>query len=362
MRRVKELDSIRGLAALSILAYHLWFLNIALFGTAVDLFFVLSGYLITTIILDNQMTERFIVTFYIRRSLRIWPIYYLSLFALVALNPLLPTPGSLDGLPYYLTYTQKITSYWFGHEPAFIPAFRHTWTLAIEEQFYLIWPALIFVLGRRWLAPLSLSLILAALVARSVGFNPWILLTHSDGLALGGLLAGLLNDRDRVREHPAAWRLAFGLIAVGATGIALLGGPLFRAVGCPTATHASVKMLALNLVFFAMVGLIVVDAGRPWLGWLRDRRLAYLGQISYGLYLYHHIAYFLWDDFATHHGFAGAPWLDVAKLATTFGVAALSWQYIEQPILMLKDRFTYRASPTPVRVDMPELASLGTIK
>ena len=162
MRRVAELDSLRGLAALTIIVYHLWFMHVPQLSTAVDLFFVLSGFLITTIILDNEATEGFLVTFYVRRSLRIWPIYYLSLLALVLLNPFLPTPEPMDGLPYYLTYTQKLPLYWAGVEPPFSSAFEHTWTLAVEEQFYLLWPALVCLLGRRWLVPLGLALVASA--------------------------------------------------------------------------------------------------------------------------------------------------------------------------------------------------------
>ena len=103
----------------------------------VDLFFVLSGFLITSILLTHDMSHRFLVSFYARRALRIWPVYYLSLMVLVLWNPFLPVPASLDGLPYFATFTQNITYYWSNSAPAFIPAFRHTWSVAIEEQFYM---------------------------------------------------------------------------------------------------------------------------------------------------------------------------------------------------------------------------------
>jgi len=132
MQRVKKLDSIRGLASLAIVVYHLWLSNIGLLGAAVDLFFVLSGFLITSILLTHVMSHRFLVSFYARRALRIWPIYYLSLMILVLLNPFASAPGSLDGLPYFATFTQNITYYWSDSTPAFIPEFRHTWSAAIE--------------------------------------------------------------------------------------------------------------------------------------------------------------------------------------------------------------------------------------
>lgn len=99
MQRVKELDSMRGLAAIAIVVYHLWFIKITVLGAAVNLFFVLSGYLITSILLNNPPSERFLLSFYARRGLRIWPIYYLALAALVILNPYLANPGPLDACP-----------------------------------------------------------------------------------------------------------------------------------------------------------------------------------------------------------------------------------------------------------------------
>lgn len=189
MQRVKEFDSIRGLASLAIVVYHLWLSNIGLLGAAVDLFFVLSGFLITSILLTQVMSHRFLVSFYARRALRIWPAYYLSLMILVLLNPFASGPGSLDGLPYFATFTQNITYYWSDSTPAFIPAFRHTWSVAIEEQFYVFWPPLLWVVGRRGITLATMCLIAVAVTTRILQFNSWILITHCDGLALGALLA-----------------------------------------------------------------------------------------------------------------------------------------------------------------------------
>src|SRR5262249_12621797 len=134
------------------------------------LFFVLSGYLITNIILKYEESPHFIMSFYARRGLRIWPIYFLLLFVLVAVNCFLPHPYSLAGLPYYLTYTQNAPLYWGKPMPPFNPAFDHPWTLALEEQYYLLWPALVLCVGKRRLVWLCLALIAIAFVARS-GFS-----------------------------------------------------------------------------------------------------------------------------------------------------------------------------------------------
>ena len=121
MRRIPELDSIRGLAATTILLYHLVPATFHFGWAGVDCFFVLSSYLITSILLEYRKGPGFFVNFYARRSLRIWPIYYLCLVSLVAANAALRLGEPLEGLPYYATYTQNITLYW-GQQP---PPFQH---------------------------------------------------------------------------------------------------------------------------------------------------------------------------------------------------------------------------------------------
>jgi len=350
MQRIKELDSIRGVAALAIVVYHLWFPQVGAFGLAVDLFFVLSGYLITSILLNNALSERFLLSFYWRRSLRIWPIYYLTLTVLVLTNPFLPTPGNLEDLPYYLTYTQEIPHAWAGREPTFPLAFRHTWTLAIEEQFYVFWPALLWTVGRKRLAVLASTLIGLAVVTRAFNLNQFILITRCDGLALGGLLAGLVGDRGQAYTMPAGDRARFTRLALGLAGLVALALVAERLFGAcwwgliPTATSESLKKLGTNLVAFALVGIIVIHAGHPRLRCLRDRRLVYLGTISYGIYLYHHFLFKLWENLATQFHWPENVAVDLIKLSASISLAAFSWHFIERPILGLKERFCYKTA------------------
>jgi peptidoglycan/LPS O-acetylase OafA/YrhL len=346
MQRVKELDSIRGLAALAIVLFHLWFNRFGILGSAVDLFFVLSGYLITTIILNNTLTDRFLLTFYIRRGLRIWPIYYLALLALVLFYTLLPTRETLSDLPYYLTFTQEIPRFKPASAPTFPAAFRHTWSLAIEQQFYLIWPALLWWLGRRRLPAIAVALVALAVVARALGLSLFILITHCDGLALGGLLAGLLADLDR--RPGSSVQLARALAALAALVASLLvlmvALPRFIAPATiPAVIVTGSKPLFLNLIFFALVGLAVLHAGHRRLAWLRDRRLVYFGTISYGIYLYHHLIFQIFTLYERYYGWDSGLPLDLVKLGSSIALAALSWRFIEEPILSLKSRFGLRA-------------------
>jgi peptidoglycan/LPS O-acetylase OafA/YrhL len=350
MKRIKELDSIRGLAALVIVFYHLWFQNIGILGSAVDLFFVLSGYLITTIILANAFSERFLFSFYMRRGLRIWPIYYLTLLAMVLIYPYLPRCGNLSDLPYYLTFTQEIVHYRPSMEPSFPSAFRHTWSLAIEEQFYLIWPPLVWWLGSKRLPIASMLLVVVAVSARALDFSAFLLITHCDGLALGGLLAGIVAAHDSPAASSRKYCLGMGILAVVSTvaAIAVIAVPGYLNSRWPgLVPHAFVRVLkplCLNLVFLAIVGNIVNYAGLRCLGWLRNGMLVYLGSISYGIYLYHHFIFEIYAYYARFYGWNDSVVVDLGKVAFSIVVAALSWRFVEQPMLAFKDRFGYRAA------------------
>ncbi len=185
------------------------------FGSAIDLFFVLSGYLITTIVLREWGTHGFLRVFYVRRALRIWPIYYLAIAACYVMNPWLPHPDPLDGSGYFWTYTQFTPGYWSDTMPTFSRLARHTWTLAIEEQFYLFWPVMVGLAGRRWLVGISVPLAVAPVVMRSLGYFPHLLLTRCDGLALGAILAGLLFDQGRVERNRRRFQAGFAGVSGG---------------------------------------------------------------------------------------------------------------------------------------------------
>jgi peptidoglycan/LPS O-acetylase OafA/YrhL len=338
MKRIPELDALRGLASIVIVAYHLWFIQYPIAGTAVDLFFVMSGYLITTIILGQSTEPNFLKKFYIRRSLRIWPIYYLGLFATVGLLAMLALPITSRGLIYALTYTQHIQDYFFQPTIEFSEAFRHTWTLAIEEQFYIIWPLVIVVWGRKAIVPLACTFIVGALVGRSLGFSQWILLTRGDGLAMGGLLALLLEP---TKAHDARFdpKKVLAFAALFAIGLRVLTLSRF---GLNENLAQRMKTVSINLGYFALIGFVVLNAGSRSLALLRDRRLVYLGQLSYGLYLYHHIIFYFVDHFSP----ASRVVADALKLSLSLGLAAFSWAYIEKPILRLKHRFDYHDAKT----------------
>lgn len=355
MKRIPELDSLRGIAAVAILAFHFAPGWLPFGWSAVDFFFVLSGYLITTILLEHRDSPRTFQIFYIRRSLRIWPIYYLVLLSLTVfvwwLGDRAPESYSLEGLPFYLTYTQNIELYWGGQVAPFLPAFSHTWTLAIEEQFYLFWPLIVYCVGPRLLPFTTLVVLAGGVAARMSGLYPFLLVSRCDGFALGGLLAGLFYlHADRAR------RWAVILAACGTAGwFALaLAKPDWLPHGLRNDGFGTL-ILPLSAGYFVILEWVVKRAGQPLLAPLRWKWLTYLGAISYGLYLYHvpvmHGAEVAFRRMGFHHTFGPERPLyrGVIEMVITLAVAAVSWHFVERPILSLKDRFNYRSKPAAER-------------
>jgi peptidoglycan/LPS O-acetylase OafA/YrhL len=349
MRRVPELDALRGLAALAVLLFHFRPQTFRGGWTAVDLFFVLSGYLITSLILRHGDTPHFFRSFYARRTLRIWPIYYLTLLAFILVNPHLPHPLPQEGLPYYLTFTQNIQYYDLSFTdlaPNLGGPLYPMWSLALEEQFYLFWPFVVLLAGRRRLIPLAAGLLVVAVLARYRGYNVQILLTRCDGFALGSLLAALVADRDWLARNAGWSRWSLG--ALGAVSFAgLLWIMQAYPIGGGTAALPSLSVLLTNLFYFAVVGLVVLSAGSRSLAPLRWRPLGYIGLISYGLYLYHDIVFSIANYSGAERGLGDRWWFEPIKLAAPFAVAAASWHFIERPILSLKDRFAYARGRPP---------------
>ncbi|HEX8201923.1 MAG TPA: acyltransferase [Isosphaeraceae bacterium] len=342
MRRIPELDAVRGIAAVVIVLFH-WRFHVPLLATAVDLFFVLSGYLITAILLETAGTRHAFRTFYARRALRIFPIYYLTFAVFVVINRGFARPHPLDALPYFLTYTQFIQGYWGGSSPPCSRAFGHTWTLAIEEQFYLVWPLVVRATGRRGLLILGPPLLALPAALRFAGLDPHLLLTRCDGLVLGAVLAALLADRRWRERHRSTVgiALAVGAVAAAVPVAGLAEGPTWGRIA------AGVWLSRIGVIYACAVGLVVVHAGRPALRPLRARWLGAIGRRSYGLYLYHTPVFLLvrmaHDRLGLH-----APMLrDLTKLAALWAVAGLSWRYVERPLLALKDRMAYGPPRAP---------------
>ena len=355
MKRIAELDGLRGLAAIAIVAFHYgehcWLHHNLLYAGVVslELFFVLSGYLISTIILEHAGRPGFFRTFYLRRGLRIWPTYYLMIGLYAASWLVLPRSAPAAALPYLLTFTQNVQYYWFARPIPLAYPLTPTWSLAVEEQFYILWPALIGLFGTRRMGRVAVACVAVSVVARYAGFHPWILLARMDGFAIGGLLALALARRlpGGTRSHD-----------LGRTFILLgLASALYLAVGLPIrgirpfdmtfSTASALDRTVLATFFASVIGLVVCHEGHPRLAPIRARWLVYLGTISYGIYLYHMSAYMAVDVVATKIGLHPAIARGLIAPVLCLAIAAASWRWIERPVLRLKDRFRYAGSPIP---------------
>jgi peptidoglycan/LPS O-acetylase OafA/YrhL len=352
-QRIVELDSVRALAALAVVLFHTNSSWLPFGWAAVDLFFVLSGYLITSILLRHGGSQRFLCTFYMRRGLRTWPIYYLLISMLCVFSPLLKRPCLWSSLPFALTYTQGLSRVWPRAAEPFSLYLAHTWSLAIEEQFYLIWPALVLLVGRRRLVPLALLCVVGSIYARSQGI--WCdLCSRSDGLILGGILAAVHLDRVTSGRPQSIRRRVSTAIRWSALGALIFLGVLAMRVG----VHPDVlyprfpasSVLAFNLVWLGVLDVVLEHSGQRSMRLMQWPPLARLGQVSYGLYLFHFPVLAISLDIARGLGFMGKVYpLKILSIVLSIMLARLSWRFIEVPALTLKHRFAFEPVRTTPR-------------
>ncbi len=332
-----QLDGLRALAVAAVAWSH-WERPYQLgipFGAGVHLFYVLSGFLITRILLDvREQTDRVagLRAFYARRALRIFPAFYLTL-VLAWWADVFPVRETFAWHATYLSNVHVfLTQTWPG-------SISHFWSLAVEEQFYLVWPWLIVFAPRRFLAPTIVIAIAGAPIFRwwlaTEGYRENLLgvLTPGslDSLGMGAFLA-LLGQR--------GWRLGSvesGLSLAGLTVLIVgegLGGPL------PSPLMAAKQTL--QAVVFAW---LVMRAAAGF-GGLPGRVLSaapvvYTGRISYGIYLVHGFAGDILLGVGVSSRELPEPWRFIILCTLTFAVAAASWHLIERPINALKGRVPY---------------------
>lgn len=296
-RHIRELDGVRGIAALMVFFHHAfyadldlsawhgsvpWFMQLASFGeSGVDLFFVLSGFLITSLLIQDRKSPRYYQDFYWKRALRILPLYFVCLAFMAILHRSLGT--FLLGAVFLANVTNL-----FHVAP--VGAF---WSLAIEEQFYLLWPTLIRK-GKlenlvRWALLLAVVPILLRIGGALVDHHNYRLtFLRCDGLALGALLAYRHrtlpeSDKSRQREVWVSGLLVFcGAGLLSASSFVL--GHLHRHAD---AWADAAWQTAVTFIAAAVVTMVVNYAGAPVLAFLRSRVLVFFGLISYAFYLLH---------------------------------------------------------------------------
>ncbi len=374
--RIPQLDGVRGLAILLVLIWHYavaplqpsvsdwapWFKTILGFTwSGVDLFFVLSGFLIGGILLDNRDASNYFKAFYARRIFRIWPIYLVwfgvFLIGLIAVNTVAPhAPFAWQfqqpqPLWAYGSLTQNWTMAASGTFGA--PWLDVTWSLAIEEQFYLILPLLIRFLPTRYLIPLLIGLILSAPILRTLLFvtvpHPDLVVyvltpCRADALLLGVLCAYAMR-KPRWRDYfQRNLKALYGLLLIFAGGTAMLA-----------LSHSSFALASWGYTWLAGMYatlLVIVMTAKAGLAprLFKNRTLRWLGAIAYGTYLFHQAFNGLMHSLLLNQQPRIAIWADLIvslmAVALTLGVALLSWCYFERPLVAVGHQVRYNDSPT----------------
>ncbi len=339
--RIAQLDGVRGIAVLLVIMVHASdkypTLHLGRFfgegWMGVDLFFVLSGFLITRMLLQTKHSEGYLRNFYARRCLRIWPLYYAVLFFMFVVIPWLrPSDAAL--------VFEKRSSPWWAY-PLFLQNFLVpiptmatgplgvTWSLAIEEQFYLVWPWVVRYCSSGSLRRIALSVICLSPWLR------WYLSAHHmniysnvfcrlDALMGGALLALLVSSAgfEAGRFTKPAW---VGL------AVAL---PMALVTDHSNARWATLSFTAASAVSFIYLALF---SRQKWLqSALHNRLLVYTGIISYGLYLLHKIPF---DTAQSLHADRHPALALLGGLAGAYALAFVSWNLLEKPALKLKRYF-----------------------
>jgi len=378
-RHIPGLDGIRGTAILAVMTYHAA-RNLTYVGSheqivqglvgigwiGVDLFFVLSGFLITGILLDTKSSTTFFRSFYARRVLRIVPVYVVFVTIVTLVAPALGWTTPQDGATlrsakgWYWTYLVNAIIARRGWSAAPWHT-SHLWSLSVEEQFYMLWPAVVFAAGRKTLLRIALSAAIASAVMRAVlvfmqgpSIGMYVLLpVRMDSLAVGAVLAVLAREPDawvRVRK----WAPVGALLALSTLAMVYR-----RELLVPTATWteiAAYPALAL-LGGAAVVAAVDAPSGSLVERIFAHRVLRFFGRYSYGLYVWHQLA-IAWLaarvlaparlPVVRGSHLPGNALFVLVAFAVSVVWALVSWHAVEYPFLALKRFVPYYMSSKKV--------------
>lgn len=360
---LSQLDGIRFIAVGLVLIDH-WlaeYNKLPLGPLGVTIFFVLSGFLISRILLNSKDKlagkpgglGKYLKTFYIRRTIRIFPIYYLCLLLLFIFN----VPPVRETIAWCVLYATNI---YIATKQTWMGSIDHFWSLAVEEQVYLVFPLLLFFIPRRRVPAVMVGMMVFSVALRYYFYRaqyPWMVSyvatpTCLDAFGLGALLAyGWLYRQELIRR-------LFSSSALVLVSLLLYVGVVIWSKTYPEVHNLATEVwerLAGSLLGVTLIGRAAIgfQGGMKW--FLENRVSVYMGQISYGLYLFHNLVYNhyhtppthptvkIWNRMADYLPFITDYY--ILKIfyfaALTVGVAALSWHFFEKPINALKERFDY---------------------
>jgi peptidoglycan/LPS O-acetylase OafA/YrhL len=368
-RRIPALDGLRGVAVLAVLLHHLSdfipavslpgkFIKMLLYSgwCGVDLFFVLSGFLITGILLDTKGAANYFKAFYARRMLRIFPLYYLVLTVVLVFAALRPGhwPNAVLPIPHDRIYYFFYLNNWWPllRDTWHANIIGHFWSLAVEEQFYLLWPMCVLLIPDKRILSVALVGMAVALLLRCflyLHFGPVRdivenVFARMDALLAGAFMAALVRLPETLRVAKR-----YVLLASSICGAAIL----FINLNVHGFTYSEwYVVLVFSLFAGAFGGLVLyafLTADQPSIFQtvFQSKPLTTIGKYSYGMYVYH-------VPLAALASLLLAPFLDLGRkpvtstffilgvIAATFVVAKLSFDLFESRFLKLKSKFTFK--------------------
>lgn len=356
---IKELDGLRAFAILLVLVWHyllgqssqdtlpdhVW-LSLSWSWSGVDMFFVLSGFLIGRILLFYKDSPNYFKTFYARRFFRIFPPYYILLGVFILFHavgwasqfPVL-TNGNIPNYAYIFYIQNFFMSNGYGANWLSV-----TWSLAVEEQFYLIFPLLIYYLPKEKLPKIFLTCILLAPIIRAIlgSYEAYVLLpARMDALLVGALIAYYYQNGS-INTWIAPHRRTLSLITVLVFGIML--ALAFEGSGKNTGGIINHSLYA--LLYGLIVINILVQQGGIFMRVLANPVLRYIGKISYSIYLFHQVIFLMLTKTLLNKD---VPWLEtsndvwvtVLAFACTIAFSSLLYFTVEKPTQKIGKRFAY---------------------
>ncbi len=360
----------RAFAFLLVFLYH--YLKLPWGWSGVEVFFVLSGFLITGILFDTRDDRYRVRNFYLRRTLRIFPLYYGTMLILLLLWPVFHWQINWHWLlwPAYLGNLVSVRYLSPGSSRQLLANFQlvgswqhhavhlylgHFWTLCVEEQFYLLWPFLVFVVRDRkrllWICGLSVPVCVLARLWGLLYLPTWLLdqdvlahffLFQLDSLLLGGFLALALRGRHReLLLQWSAWLLPPALVAAFIWAF-LLAPRRHMWINYPYPRHTlTLGLTCINL----LTGLLVLNVIQPG-SWSASvfglRPLRWLGRLSYGAYVFHDIPHLFYANLVGRAYHPSTRATALLAFVITMLLAWVSFRFYESPFLNLKERLTFR--------------------
>lgn len=348
LKYYNNLDGVRGIAALMVVVYHIFYYpNLSYlanletyqrfteFGRhGVPIFFVLSGFVITRILLNTRQKDDYFRSFYKRRVLRILPLYYLFLVIFYLLYPLISEnrqgASFILQVPFY-AYLQNMTDVF--NIRAVGPG--HYWTLSIEEHFYILWPLAVFLVNPKNLGKLISILLVLVLILRYMMIDNGLPIdkftfTRIDQILLGAYLA-LLERRDFFIDR----KNIIKIILPGVIVLPLVAGMYFLSRRYFILSEITGQSL-LGIFFFSIIGVLIFLSEDNLINrFLASKILRFFGKISYGIYVWHVLIIMILDRYLI----TGFLVVDIMlPLVLTILVAHLSYRYYEDIFLRLKDK------------------------